>query len=449
VLFVNAFRRATSPPASIASITKILYARGVFGLNRMLPNPDYYTLLHHQKQTQGQIPQENYRQGNTFIDQAPLWQRLSTYNISFLYVSDFLWMKHWTLNIHYVESFSKTIKEGIIMKFNKLAISSAIILGSMSLQLSAATQWNVSLWGKPRAFTEHVEKLAQLVEQKTNGDFKLKLSYGGLSKNKENLDGISIGAFEMAQFCAGYHRDKNPSITVMELPFLGVSSLEQEAKISMALYQHPAVIKDLQRWNATLLMPSPLPQYNIIGVGDAPAKVSDFAGMRVRATGGIGKALASIKAVPTSVTATEVRTALDSGVVSAVAFAPHAHMAFGTTAAAKWWTSNLNPGTVNCPVVVNSDALAALSDSNKQALLGSVDEAIEHYIASYQGATMDKWGPLLKEKNINEISFSDAELAEFKKIAAAPIRDEWIATMSAKGLPAQELYDLVNSMIAK
>lgn len=335
------------------------------------------------------------------------------------------------------------------MKFNKLAITSAVILGGLSVQLSAATQWNVSLWGKPRAFTAHVEKIAELVEQKTKGDFTLNISYGGLSKNKENLDGISIGAFEMAQFCAGYHRDKNPTITVMELPFLGVSSLTEEATIATALYKHPAVVKDLARWNATILMPTPMPQYNIIGVGDAPKTVADFAGMRVRATGGIGKALASIKAVPTSVTATEVRTALDSGVVSAVAFAPHAHMAFGTTAAAKWWTSNLNPGTVNCPVVVNTDSLGALSDSNKTALLGSVDEAVTHYIANYEGKTMQKWGPLLDEKGIKKITFSEAELAAFKQTAAAPIRDEWINTMTKKGLPAQELYDLVSSMIGK
>ncbi|WP_315983986.1 hypothetical protein [Aliamphritea spongicola] len=210
-----------------------------------------------------------------------------------------------------------------------------------------------------RAFTAHVEKLAELVETKTNGDFKLNLSYGGLSKNKENLDGISIGAFEMAQFCAGYHRDKNPTITVMELPFLGVSSLEQETKIAQALYKHPAVVKDLARWSATLLMPSPMPQYNIAGVGDAPKTVGDFEGMRVRATGGIGKAMAGVNAVPTSMSATEVRTSLDSGVISAVAFAPHAHMAFGTVESAKWWTTNLNPGTVNCPVVVNTDALTA------------------------------------------------------------------------------------------
>ncbi len=58
-----------------------------------------------------------------------------------------------------------------------------------------AADWNVSVWGKRRAFTEHVEKLAELVAAKTNGEFTMNVSYGGLSKNRENLDGISIGAF--------------------------------------------------------------------------------------------------------------------------------------------------------------------------------------------------------------------------------------------------------------
>ena len=101
-----------------------------------------------------------------------------------------------------------------------------------------AVEWNVSVWGKRRAFTEHIEKLAELVSEKTGGEFTMNISYGGLSKNRENLDGISIGAFEMAQFCAGYHRDKNPTITVLELPFLGVTTLEQEIKVSNAVYNH-------------------------------------------------------------------------------------------------------------------------------------------------------------------------------------------------------------------
>ncbi len=312
-----------------------------------------------------------------------------------------------------------------------------------------ATEWNVSLWGKRRAFTEHVEKIAELVSAKTNGEFTLNISYGGLSKNKENLDGISIGAFEMAQFCAGYHRDKNPTITVMELPFLGVKDLDQEVMISREVYKHPAVVKDLARWNATLLMPSPMPQYNLIGVGGAPANLSDFDGMRVRATGGLGKAMKAVGGVPTSVTATEAYNALESGVVTSVAFAPHAHMAYRTVDIAKWWTNNLNPGTVNCPVVVNTDALNDLSADKRDALLGSVDEALAYYVETYNGKTMDAWGPLLAEKGIKQVSFSDAELAKFKEKAAGPAREAWIKDMTAKGIPGQELYDLVAGLIAK
>lgn len=311
-----------------------------------------------------------------------------------------------------------------------------------------ATEWNVSLWGKRRAFTEHVEKLAELVSEKTNGEFTLNISYGGLSNNRENLDGISIGAFEMAQFCAGYHRDKNPSITVLELPFLGVSSLEQEVEISMAVYGHPAVQADLARWDATLLMPSPLPQYNLAGVGDAPASLADFDGLSVRATGGIGAAMGAVGAVPTSMSATEVRQAMDSGVVKAVAFAPHAHMSFGTIENATWWTTNLNPGTVNCPVVANTAALEGLSDAHREALLGSIEESLDHYVTNYNENTMTAWGPALEERGITSVTFEDAEIAAFKEAAAAPAAAAWIADNTDRGLPAQELYDLVTGMVA-
>ncbi|MDQ0314445.1 C4-dicarboxylate TRAP transporter substrate-binding protein [Amorphus orientalis] len=304
-----------------------------------------------------------------------------------------------------------------------------------------AEQWNVSLWGKRRAFTEHVEKLAELVDQKTNGDFTLNISYGGLSNNRENLDGLSIGAFEMAQFCAGYHRDKNPSITVLELPFLGVDSLELERALSEEIYQHPAVKKDLARWNATLLMPSPMPQYNIVGKGEPLTSLSDYDGFTVRATGGIGEAMERVGAVPTSMSATEVRQALDSGVIQGAAFAPHAHLAFGTVEGGQWWTTNLNPGTVNCPVVVNTDALESLSDEHREALLGSVDEALNHYIDFYQNNTMARWQPKLDEEGIETVTYDEDEIADFRGRVADPVAQAWIEENNARGLPAQELYD--------
>lgn len=326
---------------------------------------------------------------------------------------------------------------------NKILTGAAVAALSVAfVSEAAATEWNASVWGKRRAFTEHVEKIAELVSEKTNGEFTINVSYGGLSKPRENLDGISIGAIEMAQFCAGYHADKNPTITVLELPFLGVNTLEEEVAVSHAVYAHPAVQADLARWNARLLMTSPMPQYNLVGTGDPRDELADFDGMRVRATGGLGKAFGAVGGVPTSVPATEAYNAMESGVVDTVAFAPHAHLSFGTINRADWWTANLNPGTVNCPVVVNTDAYDALSDAERAALDSSVDEAIEHYVANYT-ELLGRWESVLAEKGVNKVVLSDDVIAEFRAKAADPIRDQWITDMTAQGLPAQELYDLV------
>jgi TRAP-type C4-dicarboxylate transport system substrate-binding protein len=321
------------------------------------------------------------------------------------------------------------------------------IAGALATE-TLAEEWNVSVWGKRRAFTEHVHKLGELLDQKTNGEFTLNISYGGLSKNRENLDGISIGAFEMAQFCAGYHADKNRVVTVLELPFLGVENLAQEVAVSAAVYAHPAATEEMAQWNAKLLMTSPMPQYNLVGTGEPRTTLSDFEGMRVRATGGLGKAFAAAGSVPTSVTATEAYQAMESGLVDTVAFAQHAHLSFGTINQADWWTANLNPGTVNCPVVVNIDAYESLSDAHREALDGSVQEALDHYVANY-GELLAKWDSVLAEKGVTKVEISADVIDAFRAKAADPIRDTWIADMEAQGLPGQELYDLVMSTLAE
>lgn len=321
------------------------------------------------------------------------------------------------------------------------------IAGALATE-TLAEEWNVSVWGKRRAFTEHVHKLGELLDQKTNGEFTLNISYGGLSKNRENLDGISIGAFEMAQFCAGYHADKNRVVTVLELPFLGVENLAQEVAVSAAVYAHPAASEEMAQWNAKLLMTSPMPQYNLVGTGEPRTTLSDFEGMRVRATGGLGKAFAAAGSVPTSVTATEAYQAMESGLVDTVAFAQHAHLSFGTINQADWWTANLNPGTVNCPVVVNIDAYESLSDAHREALDGSVQEALDHYVANY-GELLAKWDSVLAEKGVTKVEISADVIDAFRAKAADPIRDTWIADMEAQGLPGQELYDLVMSTLAE
>ncbi len=329
----------------------------------------------------------------------------------------------------------------------KIAMISLLITGFTVGELFAAAQWNVSLWGKRRAFTENVEKLAELVEAKTNGGFKLNISYGGLSKSRENLDGISIGAFEMAQFCSFYHTAKNPTITVTELPFTRDVSLARVAEIYNEVFKHPIVKKDLARWNATLLMPTPLPQYNIVSKGAPIKELTDFKGLRVRGPGGIMGVLGKLGAVKTGVPFSEVRQSMDSGLIDAASFAPHAHLATKSYKVGNWATTNLNLGSANCPVVVNTDALNSLKSEHRKALLGSIDEAMAYYVSNYENNTTGKYEQAIKEQGLTLVTFTPEQTAELNKLAES-VRQEWIKKYS-KDFDAQTLFDFTLARFSK
>ena len=49
----------------------------------------------------------------------------------------------------------------MLKKMNMALLASAVVLSSTAASVAVADEWNVSLWSKRRAFTEHVEKLAR------------------------------------------------------------------------------------------------------------------------------------------------------------------------------------------------------------------------------------------------------------------------------------------------
>jgi len=303
--------------------------------------------------------------------------------------------------------------------------------------------WNLSTWGKRRAFTEGLEALSAHIKEKTDGNFDIKIHYGGaLSKPRENLDGISLGAFEMASFCASYHPDKNRAATVLELPMLPVPNGDVQKAIDLAVYNHPYTQKEMARWNARILMSAALPQYEFMGKGEPPRKLEDFSGMRVRALGGIGEAMKVLGAVPTTVTAPETYQAIESGTVDAAAFAFYSHFSYRINEVSTWRTTNLAPGSVNCPAVVNIDAYNSLPDQYKALMDEAVDKAYVALNEAY-GAAIDKYTPVADEAGIEKITYTQEELDKFRETAASPVWEAWVEKQTAAGVPAQELLDLV------
>ena len=343
------------------------------------------------------------------------------------------------------------------MKFAKtslLAGASALAMAGMATTATQATaqevkgpavSWKLSLWGKRRAFTEGMEYVAKEVAAKTGGKFKIKLFYGEqLSKSKENLDGIKLGAFEAATFCAAYHPGKNAPLNVLDLPFLPIGNFDVQRKVHSAVYSHPAAKAALEKWNAVLYMSNILPLYEYMGKGPVPKSVADFKGKRLRALGGMGAAARLIGATPSTMPASETYTALQRGTVDAIGF-PYSYTfaAYKLDEVADWVTTNMKLGTVNCPTVFNKAKYDALPDQYKKLLADLEDGAYKAIQASYiekDKKNEAKWGAA--DSKVKMVKIPDDQMAEFRKIAGKPVWDQWVADNKDK-LPAQELLDLV------
>ena len=303
--------------------------------------------------------------------------------------------------------------------------------------------WKYSLWGKRRAFTEGAETLSKRLAEETNGKFKLKIFYGGqLAKSRENWDGLKANSFEMATVCNFYHPKKNPGLMVLTLPFLPLGqSFDRDAKVRQAVYDHPILKKEASKFNGIYFMTSNLPQYEFMGKGKPPLKLSDFKGMRVRAGGGVGTAMVKLGATKMSVPAPETYTLIARGAVDAVSFPfTYAHAAYKIPEVADWYTANLSPGTSDCPYVMNLQAYNKLPKQYQNLLNSLRGEALESLKAAYKKAD-DKNLPVWKKK-FKEIRYDDKTLAEFKAKVGKPIWSEWVAANKDQ-FDAQAVLDVI------
>jgi len=303
--------------------------------------------------------------------------------------------------------------------------------------------WQLSVWGNPRAFTKGIEYVASEVEKRTGGNFTIKIGYGGtLSPERENLDGIKIGAFEMAAICTAYHPGKTPASLAPDLPFMPLSNPDVAIAIYEAVYQHPAIIAEMKQWDAQILMAGLLPQYEFMGVGDPPTTVEAWKGRRVRALGGLGDAMRLIGANTATPPASEVYTALDRKTVDAASFPfSYAHASYKLHEISKWFTTNMSPSTTNCPTVVSITAWNKLPPQYQKLLTELRLGAYEELKKAYKEAD-DKNIPDFKARGLVPITYSAEELAKFRAVGGKPVWDKWVVDHKDK-FPAEELIKLI------
>jgi len=319
----------------------------------------------------------------------------------------------------------------LLKKRYVVILCSLLILGGflLALPLQAVSagktiNWNFSLWGGKRAWSAPLHEWAADMEKKTNGRWKIKLHYGGV-------------------ICAAYTPGKNPLHTVSELPFIAPNENKDIIQLMVELWKHPALKKELLKWNAVPLLPSALCQYHLMG--NCPVrKVEDLDGKRIRIGGEIAKVLQQFGAVPTLVPAPEVYEAISRGTLDLVGFPwTYGYGSFKTYEVSKYISLPISLGTMSCFYIANKDAWDALPEEFKKYHMEWYNRSPEIWHEEFKKAD-DKWIPIFKER----LEFIDFPFSERERLVgeAEAVYEDWVKRMQEQKLPGR---DVLNYYIQK
>jgi TRAP-type C4-dicarboxylate transport system substrate-binding protein len=309
--------------------------------------------------------------------------------------------------------------------------------------------WLVSLWGPRRGQTEGLERMAELLSERTDGNFTLDLRYGeALSSPRENLQGIHAGAFEMAMFCTGYDAGKTPGASGLELPFSPAQSFLDRAEWEEDYIHNPVVLEEMARWNAYPIMMGTLPAPGIMGRGEAPASLEDLSGRRIQATQTEAQIYSTFGASVTTIPSVELYQAMERGVVDAVSFPwTYAFFTYRLDELSTWYSTDLGGvlGRNTCPIVANLQAYEALPKQYRDLIEEVKGEAYRWQEDAY-GEADERNLAIVAERGTEEVHFPQAELDALYDTNRDRIWNDWIAARTAEGLPGAELADALSQV---
>jgi len=320
-----------------------------------------------------------------------------------------------------------------------LAVALAVTSGAAAAQ---KVEWKFSTWGKQRAFTKGIEVLAEKVAKESGGNFTIRIGYAEtFSKDRENLDGLKLKAIDAAHFCNFYHPGKNPAFMVFSLPFLPLGDWDVSVKARNQLFKHPALVADMDNWDAVAYASTLLPQYEFLGKGAPPTTLAAWKGKRVRAGGGLGDAMEVLGAIKTTTTATEVYTAMERGTMDAASFPfTYAQVAYKIHEVADWFTTNMSPGTAECPIVFSKSSWAKLPAQYQKLITDAKAEVDRAQVQAYED--IDKKNLPMLQAKLKPVTYTPAQLAEFQRVAGKPVWDKWVEENKAR-FNGQELIDTI------
>jgi len=289
--------------------------------------------------------------------------------------------------------------------------------------------------------TRVLEPWIKAVENRSEGKLKIKIFPGStLGKPQAQYDMAARGVADITWGLLGYTPGRFPLATVMELPFISPSA-EIGSRMVQRLYDKGFLKSEFKDVKLLALGMPPSMDLHVIR---RPVKtLDDLKGMKIRTPSAMmGKIIKIWGGVPVPLPAPEIYLSLERGVIDGVFLDPLTLVGVRASEVTKYHTRV----GVSAPVF-----FFAMNQKTWDRLPPDVRKVIDEFSGEYWGADINgviadkaSSGVLKKLEQAGHTVYSlpPKELKRWQD-TAAPVFDEWLKSMEAKGLPGKAVLQEV------
>jgi TRAP-type C4-dicarboxylate transport system substrate-binding protein len=296
-----------------------------------------------------------------------------------------------------------------------------------------------------QAAAKQSELVGDLIEEATGGRIKFDYYHSeSLGKSSEFLNLLEGGVTDVVNFTPGRFPTQFEITSFVNLPGLGLDSRESCQEVIWALYD-AGYLPEFD--NYKVLAFNPTPPMNI-WLKNKVTTVDGLEGLKIRAGDPNARTMLDlIGAVGTSMSSGDVYMGLERGSLDGTMTADE--QVVGTKL-----YEQVKFGIYEPKLLIGCIAIVMTKDtwnSLPKDLQDKVDEAIEENKTAFLESVKEEdasYPEILEENGVELYSLSAEESAKLLA-AALPLKEDWIAAQEAKGVPAQEMADLTESILEK
>ena len=323
----------------------------------------------------------------------------------------------------------------VIGLFCLLGTFNAPASGEETIKLSFANFFPASHYTNTEQFPLWIKE----IEQASGGRIKI-TNYPGqtLLEAPEIYEGVVRGTADLGHGSTGYSRGRFVATEASELPGIEFGSATTNSVVAWEAYKKfkPAEFSDVKVMYLMAVGPGFL-------YSKKPVRsLDDLKGMRIRATGPTATAIKALGAVPVAMTMPEVYESLSKGIIDGQIAPPEVLKA--------WRQAEVTNYITVIPPVYASVQYTVMNLGKWKLLPEDVKKAIEQVNENFVVKAGKIWDSqqkgsidwAVKTHGMKVLRLSPEENAKCMTVLQ-PLKDDYIARASAKGLPGKEILDFV------